>query len=288
MDGVTIHAAEAAEVADSYRLHRRFDRMGRLVGDPGMERLRGAFVVVMGLGGVGSFAAESLVRSGVGRVRLVDFDDVCVTNTNRQLHAMKGNIGRSKATLMAERLARVNPQAVVEPVHAFYQAETSEALLAGDPDYVVDAIDHFTGKCHLIATCRDRGVPIVSSMGAAGRIDPTRIGVADLNRTHHCPMATKVRSILREKYGFPVGKDVSWGVPAVFSDEPYGPPEPLAYENGEGFRCVCPQGNNGLFTCDRRARIDGSASFVTGAFGLFAASVVVRELAAAPEDGRSA
>lgn len=259
-----------------YKLHRRFDRMARLVGDAGMDRLQHAHVVVMGLGGVGSFAAESLARSGVGRLRIVDFDLVCVTNTNRQLHAMKGHVGKPKARLMAERLRLINPLATIDAREVFYQAETSEELLEGDPDFVVDAIDQFTAKCHLIATCRARGIPLVSSMGAAGRVDPTRIQVADLNRTHHDPMAVHVRRILREKYDFPRQGD--WGIPAVFSDEAMRTPEPLLYEGGEGFRCVCPQGDNGLLTCDRRARIDGSASFVTGAFGLVAASVVVRTL----------
>ncbi len=276
MEGVLVHEAEVPTA--EYKLHRRFDRMARLVGDPGMERLAGSYVVVMGLGGVGSFTAESLALSGVGRLRLVDFDDVCVTNTNRQLHALKGNIGKPKATLVAERLRRVNPLADIEPVQQFYQAECSEALLDGEPDFVVDAIDQFTAKCHLIATCRERGIPLVSSMGAAGRMEPTRIQVADLNHTHHDPMAANVRSILREKYGFPTEKKAVWGVPAVFSDETYRPPEELEYDGGEGHRCVCPQGQNGLLTCDRRARIDGSASFVTGTFGLVCASVVVRTL----------
>ena len=114
-------------------------------------------------------------------------------------------------------------------------------------------------------------------MGAAGRWDPTRVQVADLNKTHHDAMATNVRKIMRQKYDFPRGR-AAWGIPAIFSDEPLQPPEPLAYEKGTGFVCVCPQGQNGLLTCDGRARIDGSASFVTGAFGLAAASVAVRTL----------
>lgn len=275
--GLTEHAPETRGVDSTYKLHRRFDRMARLTGDAAMERLQSAFVVVMGLGGVGSFTAEALARSGVGRLRIVDFDVVCVTNTNRQLHALKGNIGKAKAALLAERLRRVNPLAEIEPMEQFYQAESSDALLAGEPDFVVDAIDQFTAKCHLLATCRARGVPVVSSMGAAGRWDPTRIQVVDLNRTHTDKMAANVRRILREKHDFPRGKE-PWGIPAVFSDEPVQPPHELAYEAGTGFRCVCPQGQNGLLTCDRRARIDGSASFVTGTFGLVAASVVVRRL----------
>ncbi|MCB9540775.1 MAG: tRNA threonylcarbamoyladenosine dehydratase [Myxococcales bacterium] len=281
MQGLSFHGQPppSEQPSEEYKLHRRFDRMGRLVGDPGMARLKDAFVVVMGLGGVGSFAAESLARSGVGRLRIVDFDDVCVTNVNRQLHALKGNIGKPKATLMAERLRLVNPQAEVEPIKQFYQAEVSEALLDGQPDFVVDAIDQFTAKCHLIATCKQRGIPLVTSMGAAGRIDPTRVKVADLNKTSHDRMAENVRRILRQKWDFPRGR-AAWGIPAVFTDEPCITPHPLAYEKGEGFRCVCPQGDNGLLSCDRRARIDGSASFVTGTFGLVCASVVVRSLVA--------
>ena len=171
MRGMTV-VEPSADVSSDYKLHRRFDRMARLVGDTGMDRLRHSFVVVMGLGGVGSFAAESLVRSGVGRIRLVDFDDVCVTNTNRQLHALRGNTGKSKAWLMGERLRRINPVAKVEDVKRFYRVDSSDELLDGDPDFVVDAIDQLTAKCHLIATCRRRGIPLVSSMGAAGRMDP--------------------------------------------------------------------------------------------------------------------
>lgn len=281
MDGITTHdpQVEAPLISDAYRLHRRFDRMARLTSDPGMEALQNAFVIVIGLGGVGSFAAEALARSGVGRLRLIDFDDVCVTNANRQLHALKGNIGKPKATLVADRMRRINPVARIEPVKQFYQAECSDELLEGEPDFVVDAIDQFTAKCHLIATCTERGIPIITSMGAAGRWDPTRIQIADLNKTHHDPMAANARKILREKHAFPKGKR-PWGVPAVFSDETYRAPYPLAYEKGGAFVCVCPQGQNGLLTCDGRARIDGSASFVTGAFGLAAASYVVRALTA--------
>ena len=254
------------EPVSDYKLHRRFDRMARLTGDEGMSNLMNSFVIVFGIGGVGSFTAEALVRSGIGRIRIVDFDDVCVTNTNRQLHAMKGTIGKPKVELMAERLRRINPLAEVEAVKLFYQAETSEDLLDGKPDFVVDAIDQFTAKCHLIATCKRRDIPLVCSMGAAGRWDPTKIEVVDLNKTKNCRMAVNVRKILREKHAFPRGR-AAWGVSAVYSTEFVQPPRDLAYDAGTGFVCVCPQGENGLLTCDRRARIDGSASFVTGAFG---------------------
>ena len=129
----------------AYRLHRRFDRIGRLVGDEGMERLLGAHVMVVGLGGVGSFAVEALARSGIGKLTLVDFDRVCVTNSNRQLQALQGNIGKPKATTLAERVQPVNPQARVEPLMAFYNDRTSDEILALRPDWIVDAIAHLWG-----------------------------------------------------------------------------------------------------------------------------------------------
>jgi tRNA A37 threonylcarbamoyladenosine dehydratase len=269
------------EVDDEYRLHRRFDRIGRLVGDHGMDQLRRAFVIVFGLGGVGSFAAESLARSGVGRLRIVDFDKVCVTNVNRQLHAVCGAFGKAKAALMGDRLRAINPRAEVEALEDFYQADDAERLLSGAPDFVVDAIDQITGKCHLIANCVKRGIPLVSSMGSGGRLDPTRVRVVDLNHTNHCALAADVRKILRENYAFSRDKKGSWGVAAVYSDEPVIRPYGLAYEDGGAFRCVCPHGDNGLLTCGKRARIDGTVSFVTGTFGLVAASVAVRGLVGA-------
>lgn len=268
--------AEAPE--STYKTHRRFDRAARLFTEPGLHSLMSARVVIFGVGGVGSFAAEALARSGVGHLTLVDFDDVCVTNTNRQLHAMRGNVGKPKATIMAERLRLVSPTATFEPVLRFYQEDASDDLLGGRVDYVVDAIDSLTAKVHLIATCRARGIPIVSSMGAAARIDPTRVRTADLADTEVCPLARDVRRLLRVKHGIEVRRHHPIGVTAVFSDETPVAPAPLSYDAGEGFVCVCPNKDNGVYTCDRRTRIDGSASFVTGTFGMVAASVAVRAI----------
>src|SRR5687768_15903226 len=168
---------DAAE--SRYKLHRRFDRLGRLYGDGAVERLMGAKVVVFGLGGVGSFAAEALARSAVGHLALVDFDDVCVTNSNRQLQALKGNVGKPKAEVLAERLRLVNPQAKVEAVRSFYNAQRADQLLTppwgGAYDFVIDCIDNMTAKAHLLTTCRAKGIPIVASMGAAGKRDPSQI-----------------------------------------------------------------------------------------------------------------
>ncbi len=261
-----------------YRTQRRFDRAARLFSEPGLHRLMNARVLVVGCGGVGSFAAEALARSGVGTIELIDFDKVCITNSNRQLHAMKGNIGKLKVEVMAERLRKVHPTAEIVAQPHFYNAENSEQLLAGEIDYVIDCIDNMTAKAHLVATCLKRGIPVVSSMGAAARLDPTQIRVADLSDTEVDPFARAFRKLLRKHHDLDARKGQPAGVPCVFSLEVPREPEPLAYDKGQGFVCVCPGGKNGLNDCDNKNRIDGSASFVTGTFGLTAASVVVRAL----------
>lgn len=270
--------AEAEETP--YRTHRRFDRAARLFSEPGLHALMGARVLVIGMGGVGSFAVEALARSAVGRLVLIDFDDICVTNQNRQLHALKGEVGKRKVDVMAERVRRIHPTGEVDAIAEFYSAETSDRLLGGDIAFVVDAIDNIKAKVHLIATCMDRGIPLVSSMGSAARLDPTQVKTGDLAHTRGDPMAKNVRRALKKNYGIPATGTKPLGVHAVFSEEPPIPPSPVSYDQGQGFRCVCPNGSNGMHTCDRRARIDGSAGFVTGAFGLACASIVVRELIA--------
>lgn len=269
-------ASEPAEPA--LRTHRRFDRAARLLTEPGLHRLMRARVLVIGVGGVGSFAAEALARSAVGELLLIDFDDVCVTNANRQLHALRGNIGKPKVEIMAERLRRVNPAATITPVPEFYSAESSEHLLDGQVDYVVDAIDNLTAKAHLLATCLSRGIPVVSSMGAAARLDPTQIRVADLADTRRDPFARALRKILRREHDLAVEPGHPVGIDAVYSEETPREPAALSYDDGKGFVCVCPNKDNGMHTCDARNRIDGSAAFVTGAFGLAAAGVVARTL----------
>ncbi|MBL7714282.1 MAG: tRNA threonylcarbamoyladenosine dehydratase [Bdellovibrionales bacterium] len=261
---------------DVYRLHRRFDRMGRLIGDDAMKRLMNSHVMVIGLGGVGSWAAESLARSGVGTLSVVDFDEICITNSNRQLHAMAGLVGRLKSEVMAERLRKINPQAKVNAISEFYNADSSDLIFSYKPDFIVDAIDNITTKCHLLARCVKDGIPVVCSTGSAGKLDPTRIRIADLSETERDPLARSIRRILRQQYGFP--ENGSFGIPSVYSDEEVIEPVDLKYDNGQGFKCVCPQGQNGLNTCDRKNVILGNASFVTGSFGLACASVAVKKL----------
>lgn len=266
-----------APAAPHFKLHRRFDRAARLLGEPAMERLQNARVIVFGLGGVGSYTVEGLARSGVGHLTVVDFDLVCVTNTNRQLHAVHGTIGKAKATLMAERVKAINPLCDVTPVVEFYREEEAERLLAaGAYDFVVDAIDNVKAKLHLLARCVKLGVPVVSSMGAAARLDPTLVRVADLSETHSDPFAKDVRKLLRLKHGVDTTKHC--GIQAVFSLEPRREPEPVSHDH-EGFQCVCPQGDNEFNTCERKVQIDGTVPFVTSVFGMTAAGVVVRMLA---------
>jgi tRNA A37 threonylcarbamoyladenosine dehydratase len=231
---------------------------------------------VFGLGGVGSYAAEGLVRSGIGHLTLVDFDTVCVTNANRQLHATAKTVGKPKAELMAQRCKDINPDAHIEGLREFYRDELADQLLApGSYDYVVDAIDNVKAKLHLLHRCVSLGVPVVSSMGAAGRLDPTSIRVEDLCETHMDPFAKDIRKLLKRKYGVPTERPT--GITAVYSIEARRDPLSLRYDSDDGFMCVCPNDND-FHTCERRTQIDGSVAFVTSVFGMNAAGVVVRRL----------
>jgi tRNA A37 threonylcarbamoyladenosine dehydratase len=252
--------------------HRRFDRTARLLGDDGVARLARSTVTVFGVGGVGSFAAEALVRSGVGRVILVDYDRICVTNVNRQVHAMKGTLGKPKVAVMAERLRLVNPDATIEARAEFYDAASSARLLAPEPDLVIDAIDNLTAKMHLVATCVRERLRIVSTMGAAARLDPTRVRVADLSATRTCPFARDLRKSLRKKHGLDCTRPT--GVLAVYSEEEPIAPRALSYDH-DGFECVCPGGTNGKNDCDHKNRVEGSVAFVPSVFGMTAAAAAV-------------
>ncbi|MBI5622349.1 MAG: tRNA threonylcarbamoyladenosine dehydratase [Elusimicrobia bacterium] len=274
--GVSGHGKFTAEEWEDYKRHRRFDRFTRLVGDAAMNKLAGSHVMVIGLGGVGSWAAESLCRSGVGTLSLVDFDRVCVTNANRQLHALTSCVGRLKAEVLAERLTQINPEARVIPVPRFYNAESEAEVFKEIPDFVIDAIDNVTAKCRLLTFCRQEEISAVCSTGSGGRLDPTLVRVADLSRTEVDPLAAAVRKILRQKHGFPRKGD--FGLTAVYSAEEPTLPIPPAYDKGKGFVCVCPHADNPHHTCEERSVIMGTASFVTGAMGFACASVAVRRL----------
>ncbi|HEY6872999.1 MAG TPA: tRNA threonylcarbamoyladenosine dehydratase [Geobacteraceae bacterium] len=251
-------------------LHR-FSRTELLLGPEGLQKLKKARVAIFGLGGVGGFAAEALCRAGIGRLVIVDFDDICLTNVNRQIHAMDGTVGRGKSEVMAERLRLINPDAEIVPCKDFYSAENSDFLLSQGHDYVVDAIDHFTSKIHLIRSCKERGIPVISSMGAAAKLDPTRIQVADISETHKCRMARSVRKLLRKE-------GIERGVKVVFSTEEYR--EQAVKDGGCKGNCICPNKDDQRFSCEHRRVILGSISYIPAIFGLTMAGVVVNDLLA--------
>jgi len=258
-------------------LHR-FSRNELLIGPDGVRKLRDATVAVFGLGGVGGYAAEALCRAGIGRIIIVDFDDICLTNVNRQIHAMDGTIGRAKTLVMAERMRLINPQADIVPYKDFYSAENSDFLLSADYNYVLDAIDHITSKLHLIRSCRERGIPIISSMGAAAKLDPGRIRVADISETHKCRMARSVRKLLKKQ-------GIERGVKVVFSTEEYREQEIM--DGGCKGSCICPNRDDQRFSCEHRRVILGSISFIPSIFGLTMAGVVVNDLLADTSSARS-
>ncbi|MBM4342351.1 MAG: tRNA threonylcarbamoyladenosine dehydratase [Deltaproteobacteria bacterium] len=274
----------ARKLAKARPAQRRFDRLVRLVSVPGFRRLEDAHVIVFGVGGVGGYAAEGLARSGVGRLTLVDYDVVCATNLNRQIQALATNVGKPKAQALAERLVAINPQCAVRVENAFYGADTADRLLPATPapDFVVDAIDNVTAKLHLIDRCRSFGFPVVSSMGAAGKLDPTLVRVADLYQTHTDPLARAVRKALRKHYGWPSGgadsRAAGSGVPVVYSLESRRKPIAPDWDAEHGFQCICPPNEAEVHQCDHRNLVEGSAVFVTSVFGMTLAGVVVRAI----------
>jgi tRNA A37 threonylcarbamoyladenosine dehydratase len=245
-----------------------FHRTELLVGGEGFDALGQARVCVIGLGGVGSYAAEALVRAGVGRVVLVDFDVVCVTNVNRQLHATRKTVGQSKAELMGERCRAINPKAeiVVKPV--FYDHSTSDDILGEGHDFVLDCIDNMTAKIHLLRTCVQRGIPVISAMGAGGRMDPTRIRVSDIGKTRIDPFARIVRELLRKD-------GIETGVECVWTDEA---PNDLDAAAQAAFYCICAEKENGKHTCDNRLQVQGTVPWMPAMFGMTMAGTVVHRL----------
>lgn len=253
------------------RMHP-FHRTELLVGGDGFERLSNASVCVVGLGGVGSYAAEALARSGVGHLTLVDFDRICLTNLNRQVHAMRSTVGKSKAALMGERIADIHPGADVRVMEAFYEAETSDSILDRPYDAVLDCIDNMAAKLHLLETCVQQGRPVWAAMGAGGKLDPTRVQVSSLFETRNDPFAKIVRKQLRRR-------GVESGITAVWSDER---PHVLDRAAEEGFRCICPDRANSPHSCDRRFQVQGSVAWMPSIFGLTMAGAVVNHLVQQP------
>lgn len=249
------------------RMHP-FQRTELLLGQAGYARLRGASVAVIGLGGVGSYAAEALARSGVGHLTLVDFDRVCLTNLNRQLHATRETVGESKAELMAQRVRAIDPRCDVRGLAAFYGPDTEPAILDRPYDAVIDAIDHMASKLHLLETCVRRGLPVFSAMGAGGRLDPTRVRVSDLAATRVDPFAKIVRKQLR-------ARGITSGVRCVWTDEP---PNDLDAEVQAGFQCICPDKMSSPASCDRRFQVQGTVAWMPPVFGMTLAAAAVHHV----------
>ncbi|MCB9546065.1 MAG: tRNA threonylcarbamoyladenosine dehydratase [Myxococcales bacterium] len=245
----------------------RFGGIERLYGRAGRQRLAAAHVAVVGIGGVGSWTVEALARTGVGRLTLIDLDDICITNTNRQLHAVEGQVGRAKVEAMAARVALIHPGCLVRPVAAFFTERTADTLLAPGFDCVVDAIDHPRNKALLLSRCQGAGVPVVTVGGAGGRRDPASVMRGDLAASVQDGLLREVRRLLRREHGFP--EEGPWGIPAVFSRE-----RPV-FPGADGTICEVPK--------DKSLRLDcasgfGTAAFVTGTFGFAAAAAAVEAL----------
>ena len=243
----------------------RFAGIDRLYGRGTVERLSVCRVAVVGMGGVGSWVVEALARSGVGHITLIDADDICVSNTNRQLPALEGQYGRTKVEAMAERCRAINPAMQIDPVASFLTAANLQELLDRRFDLVVDACDSFRSKVELIAWCRRRKLPVIVSGSAGGRTDPTLVRVRDLSRTEHDAMLALIRKKLRGEFGFPKNADRYFGVSAIYSLENVRYPQP------DGTVCgLRPQASG-----DAALKLDcgaglGAATHITGAFAFAA------------------
>lgn len=226
-----------------------------LVGQEALEKLKNLHVLVIGLGGVGSFAAEFLARAGVGRMTIVDGDTVDLTNTNRQLPALHSTVGKPKTTVMAERMLDINPGLDLTVREEFLTPNSVKELITPDFDYVFDCIDSVQPKQYVIVACKQKGVRVVSSMGAGGRIDPAKVQVADISETFNCPFAQQVRKGLKRK-------GVRRGVTVVFSSE-----------RVDRSTCMLTEGNR------FKKSFYGTISYIPALFGLHMASVVVQDVA---------
>ncbi len=249
----------------------RFAGIERLYGVGSLERLTGAHVCVIGIGGVGSWAAEALARSGVGRLTLIDADDVCLSNTNRQLHALDGQYGKPKVGVIAERAHAINPAIRLEAIERFLTTSSMDDLLDRGYDVVLDACDALNVKIETVVWCRRRKLPLVTVGAAGGRTDPTLVRVRDLSRTEHDAMLSMIRKKLRQEHGFPRNKDRFFGVSAVYSMQNVRYPQP------DGSVCgVRPPGSDALkLDCGGGL---GAATHVTGAFAFAAVGKVLEKL----------
>jgi tRNA A37 threonylcarbamoyladenosine dehydratase len=256
---------------DDVDFERRFGGIARLYGERALERFRAAHVCVVGVGGVGSWIVEALARSAVGRLTLIDLDNVAESNINRQIQALSTTVGMPKIEALKQRIALINPYCEVELVEDFIDPDNIPQMIGTDRfDYVVDAIDSVKAKAALIAYCSQHAIPLIVIGGAGGQLDPTKIEVRDLARTEQEPLLKKVRKILRARYGFARGEKNKYHIDAVFSMEPLRYPE-----SGDGDACEVDANSITGLNCAGF----GSSMVVTATFGMVAAGHMLRKLA---------
>jgi tRNA A37 threonylcarbamoyladenosine dehydratase len=245
-----------------------FSRTELLLGKKALDKLKKSKVAIFGIGGVGTFVVEGLVRSGVEKLVLIDDDCICLTNLNRQIHATRKTVGKPKVEVMRERILEINPKAEVEIFQEFYlPPDSAEKLIRQDYDYIVDAIDTVSAKLDIIVNSNRLGIPIISAMGAGNKLDPTQLEVADIYETSVCPLAKVMRKELRNR-GIK-------NLKVVYSKEQ--PLRPIETEdNSCNTGCICPKGTTR--TCTTRRQIPGSVSFVPSVSGLIIAGEVVKDL----------
>ncbi|NLI92460.1 MAG: tRNA threonylcarbamoyladenosine dehydratase [Peptococcaceae bacterium] len=247
-------------------MQHQFSRTELLIGEEGLKKLSRSKVTIFGLGGVGSYTAEALARAGIGSLLLVDFDEICLTNINRQLHALHSTVGRSKVEVMKERLLDINPKLKIEVFHTFYTSEEADFFLSNHPDYVVDAIDTVKSKVSLAKECYERKIPFISCMGAGNRLNALSFKVTDISKTKGCPLAKAVRKLLKQE-------GITQGFKVVFSPEPAL--KPLKQETSCATNCICPSGDA---HCSKKRQIPGSVSFVPSVAGLLMAGEVIKDI----------
>jgi len=243
---------------------KRFAGVGRLYGERSLIKFSGSHLAIVGLGGVGSWVAEALARSGVGWLTLMDLDEICISNTNRQLHTLTSTYTKSKAETLKKRLQEINPELKVNIIDNFFTQQTIETFFIANYDYVFDCIDGVSNKCVLISECRKRSLPIITIGAAGGKRDPMQIKIADLGKSFNDGLMLRVKKKLRREFGFPSGKG-KLGVASVFSPE-----EPIVPEASAG---VC------KLDCGEGL---GSTTAITGSFGFFAVAHVLKELSTGP------
>ena len=244
----------------------RFSRTELLIGKEGIEKLSKSRVAVFGIGGVGGYTVEALIRSGLGTIDIIDDDKVCLTNLNRQIYATQKTIGKYKVDVARERILEINPEATVNTYQTFYTPETADIFDFSQYDYIVDAIDTVVGKLSLIENAKKYNVPIICAMGAGNKLDPTRFEVADISKTSVCPLARVIRTELKKRK--------IKGVKVVYSKEqPIKPLDDMSISCKS--HCVCPPGTR---KCTVKHQIPGSIAFVPSVAGLILAGEVVKDL----------